>query len=233
LAATAQQIFGSPSQQYLNAFAIKTNQAIADTGATSIFIMEGTPVNILRSSSQPLTINLPNGSKVKLTHMCNITIPDLPTILTGHIVLKLTIASLIGIRLLCKAGCSVLFTKSKCDIIYNKQVILQGFKDPATNLWMLLINSTTADSKGKVGKPHKNPSTVDNSERINLITFTHSIRTQANSVMFAHQSLCNPKISTLLKATRQGFVRGCPNMLKKMILKYLNPSPATAKGHMK
>jgi hypothetical protein len=51
--------------------------------------------------------------------------------------------------------------------------------------------------------------------------------------MFAHQLLCNPKISTLLKATCQGFVRGCPNMLEKLILKYLNPSPATAKGHMK
>ena len=51
--------------------------------------------------------------------------------------------------------------------------------------------------------------------------------------MFAHQSLCNPKISTLLKATRRGFVRGCPNMSEKWILKYLNLSPATAKGHLK
>ncbi len=50
---------------------------------------------------------------------------------------------------------------------------------------------------------------------------------------FAHQSLCNPKILTLLKVVRKGFLRGCPNMSKKLILKYLNPSPATAKGHMK
>jgi hypothetical protein len=56
---------------------------------------------------------------------------------------------------------------------------------------------------------------------------------QANNVKFAHQSLCNPKISTLLKATGQGFLRGCPYISKKLILKYLNPSPATAKGHMK
>ncbi len=144
-----------------------------------------------------------DGSKVKSTHMCDITIPGLPTILTGHIVPKLTIASLIGIRVLYNAGCSVVFTKSKCDVINNKQVILRGFKDPATNLWMLPINATTAESKGKVGKPHKNQSKVDNSERIDIATFTHSIRTRANSVMFAHQSLCNPKISTLLKATHQ------------------------------
>jgi hypothetical protein len=115
-------------QQYLNTIEIKTNQAIADTGATSIFIMEETPVNNLRPSSQPLTINLPDSSKAKSTHMCDITISGLPTILTGHIVLKLTIASLIGIRLLCKAGCSVVFTKSKCDVIYNEQVIFRGLR---------------------------------------------------------------------------------------------------------
>jgi hypothetical protein len=59
LAAMARQVFGSPSQQYLNKIASKTNQAIADTSATSIFIMEGTPVNNLQPSLQPLTINLP------------------------------------------------------------------------------------------------------------------------------------------------------------------------------
>jgi hypothetical protein len=52
-------------------------------------------------------------------------------------------------------------------------------------------------------------------------------------VKFAHQSLCNPKISTLLKATGQGFLKGCPYISKRLILKYLNPRPATAKGHMK
>ncbi len=69
---------------------------------------------------------------------------------------------------------------------------------------------------------------------INLATFTNSVRTQANAVKFAHQSLCNPKMSTLLKATRKGFLKRCPNdMTKKLIMKYLNASPGTAKGHMK
>jgi hypothetical protein len=63
--------------------------------------------------------------------------------------------------------------------------------------------------------------------------FLHSMQMQANNVKFAHQSLCNPKISTLLKATQRGFLKECPHISKKLILKYLNPSPATAKGHMK
>ncbi len=48
-------------------------------------------------------INLPDGKKVQSTHVCDINIPGLPTILTGHIVPSLTITSLIGIRPLCKA----------------------------------------------------------------------------------------------------------------------------------
>ncbi len=66
-----------------------------------------------------------------------------------------------------------------------------------------------------------------------IALYMHSIKTQMNAVQFAHQLLGNPCISTLLKAVRRGFLHGCPNISKKLALKYLNPSPATVKGHMK
>ncbi len=50
---------------------------------------------------------------------------------------------------------------------------------------------------------------------------------------FSHQSLCNPKIMSLLKATQKGFLNGCPILFKELVMTYLNPSPNTAKGHMK
>jgi hypothetical protein len=36
-----------------------------------------------------------------------------------------------------------------------------------------------------------------------------------------------------MKALRKGSLQGCPNLNKKLVAKYLNPSPETAKGHMK
>ena len=63
--------------------------------------------------------------------------------------------------------------------------------------------------------------------------FTHTVRTKASSIKFAHQSMCSPTISTLLKAIRCGYLDGCPNLSAKGVTHYLNPSPATAKGHMK
>jgi hypothetical protein len=44
MAATAHGLFGNPMPQYFNAITIATNQAIANTGATSIFIMDGVEV---------------------------------------------------------------------------------------------------------------------------------------------------------------------------------------------
>ena len=120
----------------------KMPHAIVDTGATTIFIMEGTPVENKRIATKPLTINLPYGTKIKSTHCCDITIPGLPTILTGNIVLGLSIASLIGVRVLCEAGCTVTFCKDRCDVIYNVKTILKGCKDPSTELWTIPINAS-------------------------------------------------------------------------------------------
>ncbi len=68
MAATAHKLFSNPMPQYLNAITIATNQAIADTGATSIFMMDGVEVENKKLTKKPLIINLPDGRKVKSTH---------------------------------------------------------------------------------------------------------------------------------------------------------------------
>ena len=114
--------------------------AVADTGATSVMIMKKTPnMKNVRQATHPLTINLPDGTMVKSTHICDLKIPGLPYVLEGHIVPDLTVASLIGIRILCKMGCTVLFTDTACYVRYQGKVILTGYKDPSTDLWVLPI----------------------------------------------------------------------------------------------
>jgi hypothetical protein len=85
----------------------------------SIFIMDGVDVENKGITTRPLTINLPDGTKVMLTHVCNIHIPGLCTVLTGHIVPSFTTASLIGICPLCKVGCKVAFDNNKCEVMCN------------------------------------------------------------------------------------------------------------------
>jgi len=76
-------------------------------------------------------------------------------------------------------------------------------------------------------------STTPQAKDMDVAMFTHSIRTRANTIKFSHQSMCNPKISSLMKALQKGYLKGCPNLSEELVMKYLNPSPATAKGHMK
>jgi hypothetical protein len=91
-------------------------QGIADTGATFIFIKEGTPCHNMQPATKPLTVNLPNGRQVKSTQTYEVLIPGLPRPLTGHIVPNLAIASLFGIQPLCNAGCTVIFHQDKVEV---------------------------------------------------------------------------------------------------------------------
>jgi len=63
--------------------------------------------------------------------------------------------------------------------------------------------------------------TTPQDKDVDTAMFTHSVRTR------------HPKISSLMKALRKGFLKGCPNLSKELVTKYLNPGPATARGHMK
>jgi hypothetical protein len=123
--------------------------------------------------------------------------------------------------------------------VYKGRVILRGYKDPSTDLWTLPItNEGMRTTPSQIDLPGPCPGIGHAPHPPHEIhagaAFLHSIRTRANNVKFAHhQLLCNPKISTLLKATKWGFLKGCPYISIKLINKYLNPSPATAKGHIK
>jgi hypothetical protein len=112
------------------AIKIAPNEAIADLGATQIFVMEGTPVLNKRKTTCPLKVTLANGRRVLSTHMCDIVIPGLPTTLVGHIVPKLSITSLFGIRVLMEAGCRVKFNNKKCVVKYNGKTYFSGYERP-------------------------------------------------------------------------------------------------------
>jgi hypothetical protein len=97
----------APEQQSkwaYTALTIASNEAIADSGATQIFIMDGTPIHNKQKTTCPLKVALADGHRVMSTHMCNIIVPGLPTTLIRHIVPELSITSLFGIRVLAEAG---------------------------------------------------------------------------------------------------------------------------------
>jgi hypothetical protein len=182
-------------------------------------------------------------------HICDLKVPGLPYVLKGHIVPNLTVVSLIGIHILCKVGCIVVFTYAACYMMYNGEVILTGHKDPSTDLWILPIipdaiknqenlqtfqGATPLQAGPCMTRAPQCPVSLPKTPpAMEVATFTHSVQTRANAIKISHQALCNPKILSLLKAMQKGFLKGCSNLSEELVMKYLNPSLATAKGHMK
>jgi hypothetical protein len=123
------------------AFRLTTDNAIADLGATQIFVMDGTPVINKRPMMRPLKVLLADGRQVMSTYMCDIRINGLLVVLTGHIIPDLSIASLFRIRVLTEAGCKVTFTHDEYVLHYNNKIILWGEKNPSTDLWTLPLGS--------------------------------------------------------------------------------------------
>jgi hypothetical protein len=68
----ARNIASALRQGVPKVLAFADTHAIADTGATSIFVMAGTPMKNIHATMDPLTINLPNGKIVHSTHICDI-----------------------------------------------------------------------------------------------------------------------------------------------------------------
>ncbi len=166
-------------------------------------------------------MHLRDYNKTKRTRHCtwcgDNVIPGLPTTLIEDFVPHLVVVSLIGICPLCKAGCQVVFDNEKCDVMFKWKVILRGYKDPSTDLWTLLLNtekmlSALLQLAPVIDcAPHSSALvSADIHPAINLASFTHLVCTWANSVNFLHQSLCNPKISTLLKAVHKGVPQEMP-----------------------
>jgi hypothetical protein len=57
LAALARTMYGNPKPQYLNAITIATNLTVADTGAMSIFVVDGVDVENKQVATKPLTVS--------------------------------------------------------------------------------------------------------------------------------------------------------------------------------
>ena len=103
---------------------IPSTHAVADMGATSVMVMANTPMKNVQILPITLNINLPDGEMVHSTHICEVKIPGLPHVLEGHIILALNVASLLGIQILCKVGCWIVFTDTACYVKNNGKIML-------------------------------------------------------------------------------------------------------------
>ncbi len=84
---------------------------------------------------------------------------------------------------------------------YQGKVILSGYKDPSTDLWVLPITPDAIKSHEKqlragpcMARAPQSPVTLPTPPHcMDGAMFTHSVQTRANAIKFSHQAMCNPK----------------------------------------
>ena len=122
---------------------ISKKEAISDSGATGSLVLSGTPVKNVQPASTPISINQPDGSKIKSKHTWNIYITGISEeAKRAHIVPNLAHASLISIRDFCGAGCKVQYYEDICSVYYNNKLVWKGGREPQTIFGYLHCKNT-------------------------------------------------------------------------------------------
>ena len=179
-----------------------------------------------------------DGHIIKSTHIGNAPIPELPLEeIQSHILPGLKKYLLLSIRQLCDHGCNVKFTKTKCNIYYKNSIILSGPRDPTTELWIIDLPVTNnnirtplqaATNEGESRTPIYNNNTIQMH-----CNNAYTINTKKELIRFLHAACFSPTKATWIKAINNNQFATWPGINAADVTKYLPPSMATTKGHMK
>ena len=118
----------------------------------------------------------------------------------------------------CNRGCIVTLTGSSLTVEKDGTPIYHCAKDPSAKLWPFDLAATCLP-----------PTTVVPTASANTVVH-HDLH--ADFVAFAHASLGNPTISTLLRALNRGYLSTFPRLTARMVTRNLPISLATARGHL-
>ena len=210
--------------------------AILNPGATSHFLSMYAPLLNRSPALNPLSVTLPNGSKVQSTEEEELDIPILPKpARLAHVIPDLTLHSLLSVVTLCNAGCEVIFHKTHAIVKYKGKIVLQGRKYTKTGLWMVPLQQTKPTTAVvATNKAHVINNALHSNQNKEFASNVLQTSTKAELALFHHQSVGSPPKSTFLKSIRS-HPKQWPTfkgLTYEITSKHLLDSPATYKGHM-
>eukprot|EP00984_Skeletonema_dohrnii_P005375 scaffold1892_cov85-Skeletonema_dohrnii-CCMP3373.AAC.2 len=202
--------------------------ALFDSGASGAYLTPSDAQNYATEvlpATNPIGVTLPEGNQSYSTHTCRLDWPDLPPAVTkGHVLPGLAHFSLVPVSNFAEAGCLILFDDKSVKIYYDNKCIVQGMRHPSTGLWIVPLSQSVAAATFE---------TQPSPSYIHRAYSAYTLPTKQQAVVFMHQCLGSPPISSLLKASRLGFLKSFPHLSPSDITRHLAPSPATAKGHLR
>ena len=139
--------------------------------------------------------------------------------------------NLVSVSVLCDAGCEVFFHGQGCEITFNGETIVRGWRDLTTNMWrisllpdggnnIILADDGTSDITSEVIMPKF------------LANSIYECETTGQLIHFYHATMGYPVVSTWCKAIDAGYFRGWPSLTSKRVRKFIKVVSETEMGHM-
>ena len=194
-----------------------------NSGATNHYLSTAS-ISALRHIKQnnAVQVSLPDNTILQSTHTGNLPLKHLSTAATkAHILPGLHNNSLLSLGQLADDGCMILLSKIYMHVFKNFELILKGFRNNIDGLWDVPLQLHPN------GKPNYCP-TMPN--KLSVITPVKQ-HTQT-LIQYLHAALFSPAKSTIIKTLQNNHFTGWPGFTLDYLHKYLQDTPATAKGHL-
>ena len=223
--------------------------AILDSGCTEHYLTTDVQVVAQQLATPPIVISLPDGSQLSSSHTTSLPIIASmlpPAALAAHIVPHLRPNSLISIGQLCDAGCTAMLTAETAAIRFEGTTVLTGHRNPATRLWQVELNPTSAApstvtavdptiapaTEPTIAPPSFMPSANQASAHLPYCNAINPASTIAQRIAYYHACCFSPALSTWCTAIDAGRFTTWPELTSKLVRKYPPQSPAMVKGHL-
>ena len=195
-----------------------TVTAHPDTGATGHFLNEECPG--VEIPHEPINVICANESEMTSTKTMELNIDGIAQEAKKAHIFPDMKKNLLSVPVLCDAGCNCNFEKDKVVITKENKTIMEGPRDPTTNLWNVTIGPPTNTNK------------IKENAIIQTANSAYQQRTAAELQAYLHATLCAPTVATLIKAINNNFLPTFPGLTAKAIRRYLPKSIQTAMGHL-
>jgi hypothetical protein len=159
---------------------------------------------------------MPNGAGLASTHTCTLNAPSLPPkACDGHILPGPSSHSLLSIAKFCDQGCDIRFSTNVCQVFLDNVLLLEGPRDPTTNLWLLPLCPNPKEPPATGHMPHLG------------IPHAYQTSTKADLLKYLHAAAFSPVPSTWKAAIANNHFLTWPGLSSKAVTKHLPKSMAT------
>jgi hypothetical protein len=175
------------------------------------------------------TIIQPAGGRMFTTKTLQLLLNKLPDAAREAHCAPGIINNLVSVSVLCDAGCEVFFHSTGCEVTFNGETIIRGWRDLRTNMWRI---SLLGDGGSNII-----PDDDDNfAEEVTMPSFIANGIYECNNtdqlIQFYHATMGYPVISTWCKAIDAGYFRGWPSLTSKRARRFIKVVEETEMGHM-